>query len=86
MKSKKLENKSIESFKIVRNIKKLSYELDLLKKMQIHSVFHAFMLQHCNQTISLQIIETSVELNEEYEIENILEKRMISEKTHYLIK
>jgi hypothetical protein len=53
--------------------------------MWIHSVFHAFMLQCCNQIISLQITETSVELNEEYEVENIL-KRMISEKVHYLIK
>jgi len=44
------------------------------------------MLQHCNQTISLQITETSVEPDEEYEIENILEKRMISEEVHYLIK
>jgi len=44
------------------------------------------MLQHCNQIILLQIIKTSVELNEEYEIENILEKRMISEKAHYLVK
>jgi len=86
MKSKKLENKSIESFRIVRNIKKLSYELDLFREMQIHSVFYAFMLQHCNQTILLQITETSVELNEEYEIENILEKRMISRKAHYHIK
>jgi len=86
MKSKKLKNKSIESFKIVRDIKKLSYELDLFRRIQIHSVFHAFMLQHCNQMISLQIIKTPVELNEEYKIENILEKRMISEKAHYLIK
>jgi len=85
-KSKKLRSKSIESFKIVRNIKKLSYELDLLRKMQIHSVFHAFMLQHCNQTISLQITETPVKPDEEYEIENILEKRMIREKAHYLVK
>jgi len=44
------------------------------------------MLQHCNQTISLQITETLIESDEEYEIENILEKRMISEKAHYLIK
>jgi len=44
------------------------------------------MLQHCNQIISLQITETSVELDEEYEIENILKKRMINEKVHYLIK
>jgi len=86
MKSKKLGNKSIEPFKIVRDIKGLSYELDLLKEMQIHSVFHASMLQHCDQTIPLQTTETPVEPNEEYEIEDILGKRMISGKAHYLIK
>jgi len=31
--SKKLNNKSIEPFEIKRNIKELSYKLDLLKKM-----------------------------------------------------
>jgi len=44
------------------------------------------MLQHCNQTILLQTTKTSVELNKEYKIENILGKRMISEEAHYLIK
>ncbi len=44
------------------------------------------MLQCCNQFIPLQIIETSVELNEEYQVENILEQQMISGKTHYLVK
>ncbi len=44
------------------------------------------MFQHCNQIILLQTTKTSVEPDEEYEIENILEKRMISEKAHYLIK
>jgi len=86
MKSKKLDNKSIELFMIVRDIKKISYELDLFKKMWIHSVFHTFMFQYCSQVISLQIIEMSVELNKEYEIENILKKRIISEKTYYFIK
>jgi len=81
-----LNNKSIEPFKVKRNVKGLSYKLDLLKEMQIHSVFHAFMLQCCNQFIPLQAIETSVKLNKEYEVENILEKRMISGKTHYLVK
>jgi len=84
--SKKLNNKSIKLFKIKRNIKRLSYKLDLLKRMQIHSVFHASMLQCCNQFIPLQITETFVELNKEYQVENILEKQMISEKAHYLIK
>jgi len=84
--SKKLNNKSIKPFKIKRNIKELSYKLDLLKKMQIHSVFHAFMLQCCNQFIPLQIIKTSVESDKEYQVESILKKRMISEKAHYLVK
>jgi len=84
--SKKLNNKSIEPFEIKRNIKGLSYELDLPKKMRIHSVFHAFMLQCCNQSIPLQAIETSVELNEEYKVEDILKKQMINRKAHYLIK
>jgi len=84
--SKKLNNKSIELFKIKRNIKGLSYELDLLKKMQIHSVFHAFMLQCCNQFIPLQTIEMSVEPDKEYQVENILKKRMVSGNTHYLVK
>ncbi len=72
--SKKLNNKSIKPFKIKRNIKELSYKLDLLKEMQIHTVFHAFMLQCCNQFISLQIIKTSVKPDKEYQVENILEK------------
>jgi len=72
--SKKLNNKSIKSFEIKKNIKDLSYELDLLKKMQIHSVFHAFMLQCCNQFIPLQVTEMFVESDKEYQVENILEK------------
>ncbi len=84
--SKKLNNKSIEPFEVKRNIKGLSYKLDLLKKMRIHPVFHAFMLQCCNQFIPLQAVKTSVELNEEYKVENILEKQMINRKAHYLIK
>jgi len=51
--SKKLNNRSIKLFKVKRNIKELSYELDLLKEMRIHSIFHAFMLQCCNQFIPL---------------------------------
>ncbi len=64
--SKKLNNKSIKLFKVKRNIKSLSYKLNLLKKMQIHSVFHAFMLQCCNQFIPLQITEMFVESDKEY--------------------
>jgi len=84
MKSKKLNNKSIKLFMIVRNIKKISYELDLFKKMQIYLVFYAFMFQHCNQNISLQISEMSVELNKEYEIVRCHDR--VSQKNFVFIK
>jgi hypothetical protein len=48
--------------------------------MRIHPVFHASMLQCCNQSIPLQTVKTPVEPNEEYQVENILEQRMISGK------
>ena len=71
---------------ILKNIKNLSYKLKLSIKIKIHSVFHAFMFQQCNQDISIQIIKTLIEFNNKYEVEIILEKRMISEKFYYLIK
>ena len=84
--SKKLDHQSIEPFMIKRNIKDLSYELDLSVNMRIHSVFHAFMLQPCDQSIQLQTKPTLVESDEEYEVERILDKKTISETVHYLVK
>ena len=84
--SKKLDHWSIELFMIKRNIKNLSYELDLSVDMRIHSVFYAFMLQPCDQFISLQIKSTLIEPDEEYEVERILGKKIISGAVHYLVK
>ena len=84
--SKKLNHQSIESFMIKRNIKNLSYKLDLSVNIRIHSVFHAFMLQSCSQFILLQIKSTSVESDEEYEVERVLDKKIISEIVHYFVK
>ena len=84
--SRKLDHQSIGPFMIKRNIKDLSYELDLSVNMRIHSVFHAFMLQSCDQFILLQTKPTLVESDEEYEVERILDKKIISETAHYLIK
>ena len=85
-KSKKLNHKNIESFRILKNIKSLSYELKLSMKMKIHFIFHVFMLQWCNQDLSKQIIETLIESDNKYKVKTILRKRTISEKSHYLIK
>ncbi len=44
------------------------------------------MLQHYNQFILLQITSISVESENNYEVKNILKKRIINKKAHYLIK
>ena len=44
------------------------------------------MLQSCDQFILLQTKSTSVESDEEYEVERILDKKIISEAAHYLVK
>ena len=84
--SKKLDHQSIGPFMIKRNIKDLSYKLDLPADMKIHSVLHAFMLQPCDQSIVLQTKPTPVEPDEEYEVERILGKKIISGAAHYLVK
>ena len=71
---------------IKRNIKDLSYELDLPADMKIHPVFHASMLQPCDQSIQLQTKPTPVEPDEEYKVEGILGKKTISGTAHYLVK
>ena len=84
--SKKLDHWSIGPFMIKRNIKDLSYELDLPADMRIHPVFHASMLQPCDQSIPLQTKPTLVEPDKEYEVERILGKKIISGTAHYLVK
>ena len=84
--SKKLDHQSIGPFVIKRNIKDLSYELDLSVNMKIHLIFHAFMLQSCDQSIPLQTKPTLIESDEKYEVERILDKKIISGTTHYLVK
>ena len=85
-KSKKLNHRSIESFMILKNVKNLSYKLNLSAKIKIHFVFYVFIFQWCDQDILIQIIKTSVEFNNKYEVETILKKKMISKKSYYLIK
>ncbi len=44
------------------------------------------MFQHYNQFILIQTQSMSVESKIEYEVENILEKKMINKKAYYFIK
>jgi len=46
--SKKLNYKKIKSFKIKKNIKGISFKLDLLKTIKIYSVFYALFFKLIN--------------------------------------
>ena len=52
--SNKLDHVKIESFKIIRSIKRVSFELKLSKDMQWkHSVFHISLLKPASDTVSV---------------------------------
>jgi hypothetical protein len=50
--NKKLSNYYLESFKIIRVIKRQIYELKLLKKWMIYSVFHVSLLKSYKNKLS----------------------------------
>ena len=50
--SNKLNHVKIRSFKIIRNIKEVSFELKLLKDMQQkHSIFHVSLLESASDKV-----------------------------------
>ena len=88
--SNKLNHVKIRSFKIIRNIKRTSFELKLLKGMQWrHSVFYIFLLKSASAEV---LVLTQVSDNylmkqkEWYEIKQILKHKDINCKWHYLVK
>ncbi len=83
--SKKLDTKKLRSFKIIRDVKDMSFELKLPKGMRIHPIFHASKLKQCHQDISLQTESTSIESEQEYEVENILKHNESKKNRRYLV-
>ena len=88
--SNKLNYIKLRPFKVLRNIKETNYELKLSTNMKKkHSVFHVSFLKsaHSNTSktnISAEYIQGEDE--KEYEVEEILNKQLIDEEVHYLIK
>ena len=88
--SSKLNHVKIEPFKIIRNIKRTSYELRLSKSMQQkHSVFHVSLLELAPDKVSVlaQISDSYlIKQEERYEVEQILQHKNINWRHHYLVK
>ena len=88
--SNKLNHVKLRPFKILRNIKEIYYKLKLLTNIKKkHLVFHISLLKSAHFDISKTNISENYIQNEnkkKYEVETILNKQLIDEKVHYLIK
>ena len=80
--SNKLNHVKIRSFKIVKNIKRTSFELELLKDMQWkHLIFYVFLLKSASTEILIltKISDNYLMKQEEwYKIKQILKHKNIN--------
>ena len=88
--SNKLDHVKIRSFKIIRDIKEISFKLKLSEEMQWkHSVFHISLLKLALTEISIlrKVLDNYLLKQEEwYEIKQILKHKNINCKWYYLVK
>ena len=88
--SNKLNHVKIGPFKIIRNIKGVSFKLELLKEMQWkHPVFHVSLLEPASDTVSVleQVPDDYLmEQKDQYKVEKILKHKDINKQRHYLVK
>src|SRR2546421_56091 len=84
--TKKLTPKCFGPFNIIEKMFPLVYKLDLPSNMKIHPVFHISLLKKYNEDtkdfekpIPPPPVE-DIDTNEEYKVEDILDKRIIRRK------
>ena len=84
--SNKLDFKKIGPFKILEKRSTVNYKLELPKGMRIHPVFHISLLEPAPKNAKMQT-DIEVEPDEgEYEVEEILDRRVKGRQEEYLIK
>ena len=84
--SNKLDFKKIGPFKILEKRSTVNYKLELPKGMRIHPVFHISLLEPAPKNAKIQT-DIEVEPDEgEYEVEEILDRRVKGRQEEYLIK
>ena len=88
--SDKLDYTKLGPYEIKRKIGQRAYELNLPKTMKIHPVFHVSLLELVKENdIPGRTQEPPppiiIDNNEEYEIENIIDSRLVRNKLEYLV-
>jgi hypothetical protein len=84
---KKLNYKYYDFYTICESINKISYKLNFSSIMkEIHDVFHVFLLKLANEKDDETSSFIWVEDEKQWEIEEIVDKRIKKNKTSYLVK
>ena len=88
--SNKLNHVKIESFRIIRSIKRVSFKLKLSEDMQQkHLIFHISLLELALDIISVleQVLNNYLIKQEDwYKVESILKHKNINKQKYYLVK
>ena len=88
--SSKLDYIKIESFRIIRSIKEISFKLKLSEEMsRKHSVFHIFLLEPASaEVLKLTKVSDNYLMKQEewYKVQRILRHKKINSQQHYLVK
>jgi hypothetical protein len=84
---KKLNYKYYDLYTINESINKISYKINFSSIMKnIHDVFHVFLLKLANEKDDETSLFIWVENEKQWEIEEIVDKRIKKNRTSYLIK
>ena len=81
----KLDHVQIRPFKIEQQTSNVNYRLKLPEKAQIHGNFHVLLLEPAPADAQVKM-EWNMEKKDEYDVEKILDKKKVREKTQYLVK
>ena len=84
--SKKLVKTVERSFKITRNIRKRTFELDLSKETNIFSIFKEDLLIKADPQKKVQDTWNRKNRKNEYTVEQIVKNKIVNQKFEYLIK
>ncbi|CCO36844.1 Retrotransposable element Tf2 155 kDa protein type 1 [Rhizoctonia solani AG-1 IB] len=89
-KSPKLNHRRLGPFKVTRKLSKLAYKLELPETLKIHNIFYAGLLSKVFEDPGRPLLErpppVTVEGEEEYIVEAILDNKRRGNKWWYLVK